>query len=678
LVWLMTRRWSESQEAACDEALIQAHVARPVEYGRLLLKLAALAPRERSPGLATAGVLGAYRNLERRILTMNRVRPFSARRVALAACALSLMALIVVIPWRLVAQEPAQKTPLATKNESKEPKVTATVEPTFVYENEFVHTEKLATDSKTQKIYERLKELGATPVGGEMIGFQSGWKGTDADLVLLNDIPKIKTLYIEFETVGAKAIGELKLQHPVENLILFGATDDNLAEMGRLPRCGRLTLITYALTEKGFGLLAKLSQGINFLEFNGAGGSQDPDSPAGGVTNEALRHISQISSLTGLQLFQGSFSDEGLGRLAALDKLEELNLILCKNVRGPGFARLAPIKSLRRIWLLDQPLDGEAFKSMATLRQLESLRLRPDKESIAKLTPSDMGALKAFTNLKVLEFGSFSDKQSEPLGSAIIMAAAQAPELTSLRLYELAVSSESIDALAKAPHLKELHLLSSGSLEPLALALGRMTHLDSLHLHGRGPVSVTAIKALAGLRSLTRLFITGSDLNDEGLKELAALDGLVSLGLPGSRITGAGLPALARLNSLRELNLASSPLDDAGAANFRDLLNVVQLDLSNTRITDKAIGPIAAMPNLKKLVVDGNSVTFAGLMPLQDAKQLRVLSAKKIAKATKEEFLQLQEALPNVRISKIALVYTQAPSKSPNGEVIGTFEPVVP
>ena len=38
LVWFMTRRWSEAQEAACDELLIQAEVARPVPYGRLLLE----------------------------------------------------------------------------------------------------------------------------------------------------------------------------------------------------------------------------------------------------------------------------------------------------------------------------------------------------------------------------------------------------------------------------------------------------------------------------------------------------------------------------------------------------------------------------------------------------------------------------------------------------------------
>ncbi len=49
LVWLMTRRWCEAQEAACDEMLIQSQVTRPADYGRLLVKLTRGLPRSRAP-----------------------------------------------------------------------------------------------------------------------------------------------------------------------------------------------------------------------------------------------------------------------------------------------------------------------------------------------------------------------------------------------------------------------------------------------------------------------------------------------------------------------------------------------------------------------------------------------------------------------------------------------------
>lgn len=104
LVWLMVRRWSEAQEAACDELLIQKRLAQPVEYGRLLLKLAAREPLPAQPALATAGVLGAFRNLERRVIAMSRVRPYSLRRLALAGSVFALIVPSGLIPWRLARQ----------------------------------------------------------------------------------------------------------------------------------------------------------------------------------------------------------------------------------------------------------------------------------------------------------------------------------------------------------------------------------------------------------------------------------------------------------------------------------------------------------------------------------------------------------------------------------------------
>ncbi|HEY1785825.1 MAG TPA: M56 family metallopeptidase [Pirellulales bacterium] len=130
LVWLMIRRWFEAQEAACDELLIQRHVAAPVDYGRLLVKLAARASLESHSSLAAAGVLGAYRNLERRILAMTRVKAFSARRFAIAAGVLSIAAALTIVPWRLVAAEPKpekEKPPLAaepTPAEEEDPPLT--------------------------------------------------------------------------------------------------------------------------------------------------------------------------------------------------------------------------------------------------------------------------------------------------------------------------------------------------------------------------------------------------------------------------------------------------------------------------------------------------------------------------------------------------------------------------
>lgn len=117
-VWLMTRRWCEAQEVACDELLIQSQVTGPADYGRLLVKLAQRLPPDERATLAAAGVLGVYRNLERRIQDMARVRPISIGRLLVAATLLTLVALPASVPWQLVAQEATRTTSDAERAQS--------------------------------------------------------------------------------------------------------------------------------------------------------------------------------------------------------------------------------------------------------------------------------------------------------------------------------------------------------------------------------------------------------------------------------------------------------------------------------------------------------------------------------------------------------------------------------
>jgi len=132
LVWLMTRGWSESQEAACDELLIQRRVAAPVEYGRLLVKLATLRPRQPHPQLVVAGVLGMYRDLEKRILAMTRVKPLSFHRLAFTLAIFLLAAAPGIVPWRLVARGEqrtlvAAETPVAADAQALPGKIYADI-----------------------------------------------------------------------------------------------------------------------------------------------------------------------------------------------------------------------------------------------------------------------------------------------------------------------------------------------------------------------------------------------------------------------------------------------------------------------------------------------------------------------------------------------------------------------
>ena len=385
LVWLMVRRWSEAQEAACDEVLIQQRVAQPADYGRLLLKLSALSSLDARPGLTAAGVLGAYRNLERRILTMARVKPFSARRLAIAACLLSLTGIIALIPWRLVAYEVKSEQQLAAGAGSEQEAPSTVTGTTFAVDPAGKGAQKAEADPAAQRALKRLKELGATPAGLKQIGIQGGWKGKDADLSLVNDLPDLNWLYLDLEQhVGVEGFAKVQPKRPIRNMILDAVSDEILAKLDRLPRCSMLHLPRYKLSDDGFRRLGQLAQGIERLELVG------PYFPSNWISDKGLQHIGQILSLKGLQIHKGDVTDEGLAHLVGLNKFEDLNLSACHNVRGSGFAHLAAIKSLRQLSAFDMQIDADGLNALAKITQLASLRLQP----IKKLSTEDVGRLR--------------------------------------------------------------------------------------------------------------------------------------------------------------------------------------------------------------------------------------------------------------------------------------------
>lgn len=112
LVWLAGREWNVHQETACDQLAISITGATSCEYGGALLAAATRFTANRR--LLAVGTCLSRKHLERRIKAMRYAALWSPRRRVLAGCALSCIAVIALVPWRLVAQEPPSSTIPAT------------------------------------------------------------------------------------------------------------------------------------------------------------------------------------------------------------------------------------------------------------------------------------------------------------------------------------------------------------------------------------------------------------------------------------------------------------------------------------------------------------------------------------------------------------------------------------
>ena len=102
LVHLTSREYSLAREAACDAAVVETLDAPPREYGSLLLALGVSRPQTG----AAAGAAWSFQHLKRRIAMLQEL-PSRSTRSRLAAAGAIGLALVALIPLRLVARPAA-------------------------------------------------------------------------------------------------------------------------------------------------------------------------------------------------------------------------------------------------------------------------------------------------------------------------------------------------------------------------------------------------------------------------------------------------------------------------------------------------------------------------------------------------------------------------------------------
>jgi Leucine-rich repeat (LRR) protein len=133
---------------------------------------------------------------------------------------------------------------------------------------------------------------------------------------------------------------------------------------------------------------------------------------------------------------------------------------------------------------------------------------------------------------------------------------------------------------------------------------------------------------IAGLKSLERLEIRDSSIDDEGMASLANLDNLTLLDLTECRLfTDDGLKHIAGLSSLRNLDLAETKISNDGIAHLAGLTGLENLSIRSTSLDNDAVSTIAGLKNLQQLNIGGTLIDGDGARKLVEAlPELKVLN----------------------------------------------------
>ncbi len=174
-----------------------------------------------------------------------------------------------------------------------------------------------------------------------------------------------------------------------------------------------------------------------------------------------------------------------------------------------------------------------------------------------------------------------------------------------------------VACLADLPRLAVLHI-EGGLSEQQACLLPQLRSLEELKIR-RVRLSLRAMDCIGAMRSLKRLTLDETWIDDACVAKLAGLSNLEELDLSYSQTTGVPLRPLACRAHLRGLNLSDAVVTDEGLASVAEMLLLERLDLgNNVQITDRGLAHLEKLAALRELrLMHCPHVTAEGLARLR-------------------------------------------------------------
>ena len=368
-----------------------------------------------------------------------------------------------------------------------------------------------------------------------------------------------------------------------------------------------------------------------------------------------LPHL-QWLNLRGINVFNGTVTNDGLRHISGLTQLRSLNLSANRRLNSPSLFHIRNLKRLEWLNLTGTKIGNEGLVHLRELPRLKRLWLpsqtwrRGDQgQQIwvpGGVTVDGLVHL-AGSSIEYLE-GSFGgDEMVKRLGAI--------PNLSHYHVTWDSPSDRDLVHLQNWKRMKALQVnLNDGWKDSSRLHLLKgLANLRTLDLSsakiGNNPADWSGLAVLGKLRQLDGLRLSG--VRDDALDALPQMESLRRLDLTCSTITGSGFAELARFANLRELALDRFTVTDEGLALLRHVpqLQVLHLDTTPFRgegfswmypgtdgrtaadvaFTNDGLRHLKHLPNLRVLLLNEVAVTNAGLAHLQHVESLEVLSMQK-------------------------------------------------
>lgn len=249
--------------------------------------------------------------------------------------------------------------------------------------------------------------------------------------------------------------------------------------------------------------------------------------PAENAAEEALKTdggwVKRDSSLPGNPVVEATFghekgNDGDIKHLLAFKQLKKAKLG-CQKFTGAGIKQLAALPKLEALDVGFSPgLGDDAVKEIVTLKGLKRLKVLTTKVGDAGLRELAAG-LPQLQELDICQIREWTD-------AGIVEGVAKMKNLRKLSIGNTNIGDRGFEALATLPKLEELAMIGTQITDKGMLAIGRFPALRKLDI-GMHNVTDDAAREIAKIKTLKELRLYNTRVTDKGRKAIQdALPGI--------------------------------------------------------------------------------------------------------------------------------------------------------
>lgn len=323
-----------------------------------------------------------------------------------------------------------------------------------------------------------------------------------------------------------------------------------------------------------------------------------------------LASLSKGPMLRQLKLEGAPLSDEGLAMIASLPSLEELSLERCE-CSDRMFDVLADSKKLKRMRLRSLSVSDFGLLKLAALDRLELLEIT-DCNGFSQQGIESIASLIRLRSLTL---------SGEAVGDSALLKLKSLSNITSLALRHAPISNDGFRVLESFPKLKELDVYGTTVSSDFLANIPYPASLTKLKLRSSGIAPTQIALGIARFENVNALDLGENELDAAAIASVAQLAKLEDLNLLRTKLTNDAVqilcesPANARL---KKLNLDdNSAIDDKAIDSLLLVKSLEFLHLGKTQATNAGIQKLSALSQLKTLIVNDTAVTQEALDQLQ-------------------------------------------------------------